>query len=251
MSQDPITALSHWHRYQKLTDPTQTAHIRKLLTGIYRQHGKPKRKAKALHPQHIKEMILQCQKKNDLRSHRDNALIQTAYFGAFRRSELVSIRLDDCQFDDKGLLITLPKSKTDQTGEGKIKALPYGKDGICPVTALKRWLDISEINSGFVFRGITHWGKLQTKPLQPDSINLIVKALARACQFDFVDQLSSHSLRRGFATSAAGVGAEFESIKRQGGWKNDQTVREYIEEGQLFDRNAANQLLQRAFNSSV
>lgn len=246
-----LTALSHWHCYQRLTDPTQTPRIRKLLVGICRQHGQPKRKAKALHPQHIKKMIAQCQNNNDLKSHRDSALIQVAYFGAFRRSELVSITVDHCQFDDKGLLIVIPKSKTDQVGEGKIRALPYGKGSICPVTAMKRWLEMSDIHSGFVFRGISRWNQLQTKSLHPDSVNLIVKALARACQFDFVDQLSSHSLRRGFATSAAGIGAEFESIKRQGGWKNDQTVREYIEEGQLFECNAANQLLQTAFDSAV
>jgi len=118
------------------------------------------------------------------------------------------------------------------------------------VTAMKRWLEISKIHSGCVFRSINRWNQLQRNPLHPDSVNTILKSLARTCQFDFTDQLSSHSLRRGFATSAANIGAELESIKRQGGWRNDQTVREYIEEGQLFDRNAAHQLIQTAFDSA-
>jgi len=243
-----ITALSHWHRYQKLPDPTQTPYIRKLLTGVSRQHGRPKRKARALLPVHIEKMSAYCQKESNLKSLRDNALIQIAYFGAFRRSELVAIRLEDLHFDSKGLLILIPKSKTDQTGEGKLKALPYGNESICPVTAMKRWLSASKISEGFVFRGINRWDVLQEKPLHPDSVNTIIKSLARSCHFDFVDELSSHSMRRGFATSAAYAGADFTEIKRQGGWKNDNTVREYIEEGQLFDKNAADHLIKSAFN---
>jgi integrase len=243
-----LTALSQWHRYQKLPDPTQAPQIRKLLTGIHRQHGRPKRKAKALHPEHIEQMIAHCWKKNSLKSCRDSALIQVAYFGAFRRSELVKISVGHLHFDSKGLLILVPKSKTDQTGEGKIKALPYGGDTICPVLAMKNWLTESAITEGFVFRGISRWDALQTKPLHPDSVNAILKSIASGCKFDFVAELSSHSTRRGFATSASMAGAEFANIKRQGGWKNDNTVREYIEEGQLFDKNAADQLIKQAFS---
>jgi site-specific recombinase XerD len=246
-----LTALSHWHRYQRLPDPTQTAQIRKLLIGIFRQHGQPKRKAKALYPEHIEKMIAHCCKKAPhLRSCRDSALIQVAYFGAFRRSELVAMRFEHLHFDSKGLLILIPRSKTDQMGEGKVKALPYGHGQICPVTAMKRWLEVAKINGGVIFRSINRWDKLQAERLHPDSISSIVKSLARSCQFDFVDQLSSHSLRRGFATSAASAGADFEDIKRQGGWGNDNTVREYIEEGQLFDKNAADQLMKSSFNKS-
>jgi len=241
-----LTALSQWHCYQKLPDPTQAPQIRKLLTGIHRQHGRPKRKAKALHPEHIEQMMAHCRKQNCLKSWRDSALIQVAYFGAFRRSELVKITVDHLHFDSKGLLILVPKSKTDQTGEGKIKALPYGSDTICPVLAMKNWLTESAITAGFVFRGINRWDALQKKPLHPDSVNAIIKSIANACKFDFVSELSSHSTRRGFATSASMAGAEFADIKRQGGWKNDNTVREYIEEGQLFDKNAAGQLMKHA-----
>lgn len=242
-----LTALSHWHTYQKLTDPTQTPHIRKLLTGIYRQHGQPKRKAKALHPEHIEKIIMHGYKNNDLKSLRNSALIQIAYFGAFRRSELVAITTEHLYFDSKGLLILIPKSKTDSFGEGKVKAIPYGANPICPVTAMKRWLEAAHIHEGPVFRAMNRWGEVQVQALHPDSVNVILKSMARACGFDFVNELSSHSLRRGFATSAALAGASFEGIKRQGGWHNDNTVREYIEEGQLFDNNAALQLIKFSF----
>jgi integrase len=244
-----LTAISNWHCYQHLPDPTQTAQIRKLLKGIYRSHGKPKRKAKALHPEHIDKMVTYLHKQNNLKALRDSALVQLAYFGAFRRSELIAITVEHLRFETQGLLVLIPRSKTDQDGEGKIRALPYGKKTVCPVNAVKKWLEASQITHGAIFRAINRWDILQPKPLHPDSVNTIIKALARLCGFDFITRLSSHSLRRGFATSAANVGADFEWIKRQGGWKNDSTVREYIEEGQLFDKNAASKLIATAFNT--
>ena len=128
-----LTAISHWHCYQHLPDPTQTAQIRKLLKGIYRSHGKPKRKAKALHPKHIDKMVTYLHKQNNLKALRDSALVQLAYFGAFRRSELIAITVEHLRFETQGLLVLIPRSKTDQDGEGKIKALPYDKNAVCPL----------------------------------------------------------------------------------------------------------------------
>ena len=244
-----LTALSHWHCYQQLPDPTQIPQIRKLLTGIYRSHGKPKRKAKALHPEHIETIVAYLGQQNNLKALRDTALVQLAYFGAFRRSELIAINVEHLRFESQGMLVLVPRSKTDQDGTGKIKAVPCGNNLVCPVNAIKKWLEHAKITKGAVFRSINRWNILQSAPLHPDSISIIIKALARKCGFDFINDLSSHSLRRGFATSAANFGADFEWIKRQGGWKNDSTVREYIEEGQLFDKNAAGKLLNMAFHS--
>jgi integrase len=241
-----LTALSNWHRYYEMPDPTQTLRIRQLLHGIQREHGQPKRKAKALRTEHLHTILSYLSHdENKLKAVRDSALMQIAYFGAFRRSELVTLCVEHLKFEPEGLLIFIPKSKTDQTHVGKVKALPYGQadNAICPVRGIKAWLAVSGITSGRVFRAINRWGHLQDKPLNPNSINLILKSLGKKCQFDFISDLSSHSLRRGFATSAARAGAAFESIKRQGGWQNDSTVRDYIEEGQLFDENAAKQLL--------
>ena len=242
-----LTAISHWHSYQNLPDPTQTAEIKKLLKGIYRTHGQPKRKAKALYPEHIDKIVAYLTQQNNLKALRDNALIQLAYFGAFRRSELIAITVEQLRFETQGLMVLIPRSKTDQDGVGKIKALPYGQNAVCPVAAVKKWLEVSKIQQGAIFRGVNRWNILQSESLHLNSVNTIIKTLARQCGFDFVDDLSSHSLRRGFATSAANMGVDFEWIKRQGGWKNDNTVREYIEEGQLFNQNAAGKLLASSF----
>ena len=247
-----LTALSHWHRYQRLPDPTQTPHIRKLLKGIQREHGRPPCKAKALQLEHIRQLVASLEKPvspalhNPLKAMRDQALILLAYFGAFRRSELLAIQVEHLQFETEGVLILVPRSKTDTVGQGIVKALPYAtqdSNPICPVRALKNWLAAANITEGFVFRAINRWGRLQDKPLHLDSLNTLLKLLVQQSELEILGPLSSHSLRRGFATSAARVGADFMAIKRQGGWRNDQVVRSYIEEGQCFEDNAAHILL--------
>jgi integrase len=239
-----LTALSNWHRYQNLPDPTNSPTVRKTLEGIMRDKGAPRKKARALTLVEIESLAKQMYKNNDLKSIRDNAIIQIGYFGAFRRSEMVQLKIEDIKFQSEGLLILIPKSKTDQTGEGILKALPRGKNNnICPVNALKQWLDLISIENDVIFRKINRWGKLGSQPLTPTSINLILKSRSQECGLDNINEISSHSLRRGLATSAAKMGATFESIKRQGGWKNDSTVREYIEEGCLFEENASLVLL--------
>lgn len=242
-----ITALGSWHTYQNLSDPTQSPHIRKLITGIYREHGKPKNKARALHPEDIAKMVTHCKEANTIKSIRDSAIIQIAYFGAFRRSEVVAIKTEHLSFESRGLLITIPKSKTDQSGEGKIKALPFGNDKVCPVSAIQEWLQHAGIKEGYVFRPISRWGEIKSGQLKANSINTILKNVAKKSDIEFADQISSHGLRRGFATSAANAGADFAKIKKQGGWSSDETVRGYIEEGELFKENAASNLMRAAF----
>jgi site-specific recombinase XerD len=238
-----LTALSHWHHYQQFTDPTALPAVRKVLKGIQREHGLPKRKAKALRIEHITAMVEWLNQQTGLQALRNSALIQVGYFGAFRCSELVSLQLAHLHFEPEGLIIQLPRSKTDQEGKGKTKALPYGTQALCPVSALRHWLESGNITQGAIFRAIDQWGHVKEKALYVTSINPILKSLGKHCGFDFIPQLSSHSLRRGLASGAARAGASFESIKRQGGWRSDATVREYIEEGQYFDDNAANSLL--------
>lgn len=241
-----LTALRQWHRFQKFPDPTDAVEVRKTLKGIEWIHGKPKRKAKAFRLEHLETMITFLSRSDDLKSIRDRALLLMGFFGSFRRSELTAVKVEHLAFEPEGVIITLPRSKTDQTGEGKFKALPYDEGLLCPVTALRQWLELSGIKDGSIFRGITRWNELKRDELNPASINFILKTVALKANLDFVPELSSHSLRRSFATSAYRAGASFESIKRQGGWEHDGTVREYIEEVQHFEDNAVAVLLAKA-----
>ena len=232
-----LTAISQWHHYQGLIDPVSDPLVRKTMEGVRRTHGQPKRKAKALRLEHVAQMVNHLrQLPTTKKKLRDIALVLTGFFGAFRRSELVAIRYGDLVWEPEGLLIRLSSSKTDQQASGLVRALPFGAPDCCPATAMKNWIELGGINEGPVFRPINRWDKIQPKALNPSAINELLKTLGNACQFDFVPELSSHSFRRGLSTSAARERVDFELIKKQGGWKSDATVWEYIEEGQQLTR---------------
>lgn len=231
-----LAALRQWHRVQGFADPTGNEVVRKTLKGIRRKHGRPLRKAKAFSAEDLERLMAQLQQQ-DLTSARDRALLLVGFLGAFRRSELVCLRVADLKLEEDGYVVTLPRSKTDQSGEGISKGLPYLTEPLCPVAALQKWLDTANINEGPIFRGIDRWGKVKDKALNPDSVNSILKKVAGKAGLSCAPELSGHSLRRSLATSAYRAGAKFSAIKRQGGWKDDRTVSGYIEEAQQFEGN--------------
>ncbi len=239
-----ITALKHWHTYQGFTDPTAHPAVSKTLAGITRIHGKPKEKAWPLLPEDLLKIVLLLQAENTLVSYRDNALLQIGFFGAFRRSELVAIHYENIKWEQEGIEILIPHSKTDQNHEGQYCALPFGKQPLCPVHALKQWLDHSGIQQGPLFRRIFPNGMLEERALTPLSVNHILKKRAHACHLPYAEQLSSHSLRRGLASSASRMGATLPAIMRQGRWKQVNTVMEYIEAHERFSENAAAKIIE-------
>tara|TARA_B100000965_G_scaffold123155_2_gene101902 strand:+ start:3241 stop:3735 length:495 start_codon:yes stop_codon:yes gene_type:complete len=149
-------------------------------------------------------------------------------------------------WEPEGLIIRLPRSKTDQQATGLVRALPFaGNPTCCPARAIKQWMDTADIAIGPLFRPVNRWDQVQARQLNPGAINDVLKTLGKACQFDFVPELSSHSFRRGLSTSAARERVDYELIKKQGGWKSDATVWEYIEEGQQFNNNASVILMEK------
>lgn len=240
-----LTALSQWHVHQGFADPASTPTVRKTLAGISRVHGKPKKKAKALPLEDMERIAIHLAGLDTMKAKRDNALLQIGYFGGFRRSEVVALEVPDVVWESDGIVIMLPRSKTDQNGNGIVKAIPYGDGPCCPAKALRAWLDAAGITSGPLFRPITKWGECGVQALHEASVNSILAACAKLVKLDYAPQLSSHSLRRGMATSAYRAGADFRDIKRQGGWRHDGTVQGYIEEAGQFQENAALALLRR------
>ena len=161
---------------------------------------------------------------------RDRALILIGFSGGFRRSELVNIEYDDVEFVNEGVKIFIKRSKTDQSGEGMIKAIPYFDNKLfCPVTSLKKWIDKSGIESGKIF------------DISDKSVALIIKKYASLSGLD-ANKYGGHSLRSGFATSTAESGAEERNIMAMTGHKTSQMVRRYIKEANLFKNNALNKI---------
>src|SRR5262249_40229052 len=147
--------LKNWHVYQGFSDPTAHTLIRKTLTGIRHIHGKPKEKAAALTLEHLIKMTeyLSCQ--SSLTALRNLAMLQIGFFGAFRRSELAAIQWEHIRILEEGMEILVPRSKTDQEGEGQLCAIPYGHETLCPVNAFINWCKAAGIESGYIFRPIT------------------------------------------------------------------------------------------------
>lgn len=245
-----LTALKNWHTYQSFADPTQHPSISKTLAGIMRIHGKPKDKAPPLLPELLLKIVDNLRLENLLRASRDNALLQLGFFGAFRRSEIVAICYEHLTWNEQGIDILIPHSKTDQTHEGRYCSIPKGNQQLCAVKALKDWIDLSGISGGPLFRRIHTNEQLETVALVPLSVSKILKKRAQEAGLPAAELFSSHSMRRGLATSASRDGASLPAIMRQGRWKNVNTIMEYIEAAQRFEDNAAGSVLKKIGSGS-
>jgi len=246
-----VSAIKSWHLYQGFLDPTSHPVVRKTLKGIKNVHGKPKDKAQAMQIQDLLTMVNYLQSRGEPIDLRNNALLQIGFFGAFRRSELHAIRYEDLRFSDNGVEIIIPRSKTDQGGEGQCCAIPYGDEVLCPVLALRVWCEKAEIKTGYIFRRIIKGGKMLEQVIAAQHVNRIVQDVANGCGLPNAESYSSHSLRRGFATTASQRGASLSAIMRQGRWQHANTALGYVEEGQRFEDNAAKVILQQERNTQL
>tara|TARA_B100001093_G_scaffold515793_1_gene593005 strand:+ start:37 stop:993 length:957 start_codon:yes stop_codon:yes gene_type:complete len=214
------------------------------LMGIKRRKGINQKGKKPLLISYLKEIInvIDQQKKDEIKKLRDRSIILIGFSGGFRRNEIVSLDHDDLDFVSEGLKITLKRSKTDQYGEGSIKALPYFDNSrYCPVISIKKWIEISQINSGPLFRRFTKGSNLSDKRLSDQTVALLIKEYLELAGIDSKNY-SGHSLRSGFATSAAEAGVEERSIMAMTGHKSTEMVRRYIKEANLFKNNALNKI---------
>ena len=216
------------------------------LMGIKRKKGSYQKGKKPILINHLKLMIDEIDKgtsdETDIRKLRDKTIILLGFAGGFRRIELISIDYEDLEFVSEGVKIFIRKSKTDQFGEGMIKGLPYfTNQQYCPVWHLKKWLEISEIKSGPIFRRFFKGLNLGKNRLTDQSVALFLKKYLSNAGIDN-QNYSGHSLRSGFATVSAEAGADERSIMAMTGHKTTQMVRRYIKEANLFKNNALNKI---------
>ncbi len=214
------------------------------LLGIKRRKGTVQKGKKPILINELRKIldVIDQQKSEDIKKLRDKTLILIGFSGGFRRNEIVSLDYEDLDFVYEGVKITVKRSKTDQFGQGSIKALPYFDNSVyCPVTTLKRWINISKISKGPIFRRFSKGSKLTNYRLTDQTIALIIKNYLNIAGIDSKNY-SGHSLRSGFATSAAESGAEERSIMTMTGHKSTEMVRRYIKEANLFKNNALNKI---------
>ena len=214
------------------------------LLGIKRRKGVKQKGKKPLLINDLKQLINVIDEENpsEIKIVRDRTIILLGFGGGFRRNELVSLDYEDLDFVNEGIKINIKKSKTDQFGEGSIKALPYfDNPRYCPVKSIQNWIKISKINQGAIFRKFHKGIKLSNIRLSDQSVALLIKYYLNLAGIDNKNY-SGHSLRSGFATSAAEAGAEERSIMAMTGHKSTEMVRRYIKEANLFKNNALNKI---------
>jgi len=214
------------------------------LMGIKRKKGSFQRGKKPILVNQLKSIINAINKENteEIKKIRDKTIILVGFSGGFRRQELVSIDYEDLEFLVEGVKIFIKKSKTDQFGEGMIKGLPYlNNHEYCPVLHLKRWIEISNIKSGALFRRFSKSYNLNEKRLSDQSVALLLKNYLDLAGIENKNY-SGHSLRSGFATASASSGADERSIMAMTGHKTTQMVRRYIREANIFKNNALSKI---------
>jgi integrase len=218
----------------------QQALVSETLKGIRRTRGTAQTGKLPLFTDQLREMVAALPP--DLQGIRDRALLLVGFAGGFRRSELAALTVECVAAETEGLVITLRRSKTDQEGQGRRVALPFGANArTCPVAAIRQWLEAAGIRSGAVFREIDRHGKVGARPLHRDSVGLIVKRAAARIGLD-PSRYAGHSLRAGLATQAWLNGATELAIMRQTGHRSLDTVRKYIRDASLFRGNPAGRL---------
>ena len=214
------------------------------IMGIKRRKGSIQKGKKPILINNLKQLIdtIDHYNNDEIKKFRDRSIILIGFAGGFRRNEIVSLDYEDLDFVSEGLKINIRKSKTDQFGEGLVKALPYFNNlQYCPVLSLKKWVEVSNIKSGPLFRRFSKGSKLTENRLTDQTVALLIKQYLKLAGIDGKNY-SGHSLRSGFATSAAESGAEERSIMAMTGHKSTEMVRRYIKEANLFKNNALNKL---------
>ena len=239
-----LVSISMVHKLKGHYLDTKHPIITENLLGIKRVKGSIQKGKKPLLISHLKSIInvINEQQNEEIKKFRDRSIILIGFGGGFRRTELISIDYEDLEFVPEGLKITIRRSKTDQFGEGMIKGLPYFPNEIyCPVTSLKKWLEVSKIKSGPIFRRFSKGSLLTENRLTDQSVVLLIKKYLDLAGIENKN-FAGHSLRAGFATVAAESGADERSIMAMTGHKTTQMVRRYIREANIFKNNALNKV---------
>ena len=240
-------AIRYLHFIAGCAVPTAEAHVAETVAGIHREaagRGDMPAKKLAATADILREILLHIP--GDLPGLRDRALLLIGFAGALRRSELAAIRVEHLESRERGLRLTLPRSKGERTSKAVTVAIPYGTTTLCPVRALRRWQEAAGITEGALFRRI--WspptrvpsnGSLPcpvvgTEEIDPGTVARIVKKRATAAGFD-ERELSGHSLKRGAMTTGMDRGVHPTRLKQLGRHKSYAVLDEYLQMGDPFE----------------
>lgn len=236
-----LAAIAAKHRDSGFISPTEMPVVKKAWEGIRRAlRTKPKPK-KALELEPLLALVGSFGDTKPI-DVRDRAILLMGFAGAMRRSEIAGVRTEHLTFEDRGVVVNLPYSKTNQEGEPEHIAIEYGKNApTCPVRALRHWLDVARIGSDFVFRRVDRHNNILTEPISPAAVAIVVKRRARIAGLD-PEQVAAHSLRSGFVTTSRKLGIADFIIRRTTRHKQSTMLDRYTHARNLWDENASGKI---------
>jgi integrase len=236
-----LAAIGAAHEAAGYDATNKASAVKTVMQGIRRNLGVAPKRKQAITKDMLAALVSPLGKRT--KDLRDRALILVGFAGAFRRSELVSLRVEDVEQQERGLLVRVPRSKTDQEGQGQLKAIFYAREkALCPVRALREWLEASGIKEGYIFQSLTKGGNTTGRPLDGGDVARIIHRLQRQTGLETFD-FSGHSLRAGFVTEATRNQKSDRAIARQTGHKTRKMIDVYSREEEIFNDNAGNGLL--------
>ena len=238
-----LAAIGWAHKLAGLKPPQHAdggGAIAEVMAGIRRSRAAPPAQKAAADADVLRDMLRACSG-DELRAVRARAVLAIGFAGAFRRSELVALRVEDIRRDAEGIRVVIRRSKADQEGEGAMVAIPHG-DRLRPVAALDAWLAAARVAEGFVFRRIGRAGQVTDEPMSDRAVARLVQAVARAAGYDPA-LFGGHSLRAGFITSAARTGASIFKIQEISRHRSLQVLAGYVRDAQIYRDHAGSGFL--------
>ncbi len=222
-----LAAIGKIHRLMKLENPTSDEEVKLAIRRAFRKKFTRPCQALGLTEKLRDQLISHCE--STPTGIRDRALIAVGYDTLSRRSELISIFIEDVSFNEKGARVLIKRAKNDPFGKGRVSHLS-------PKTTryLQDWIKVSGIKEGPLFRAIKH-EKIHSTSLHPYSVNRIIKKAALAAGLSKIEiqKLSGHSMRVGAAQDMMVAGLDILPIMAAGGWKTTNVVARYIENADL------------------
>lgn len=234
------SAIQKIHQLQGEQSPTNDPKVGQVIAGLKRMSGTASKQVDALRNFHIEKMLKKCS--NTPIGMRDAAILALGFAGALRRSEICQLRCEDIEIIKATkhmqlrMIVTVRKSKTDQESKGQKIAITEGT-GIKPISVLLKWLKVSKLEKGYLFQSLFKGGKLRGNRMHHSDIPRIVKHYSSLIGLDS-NNISGHSLRAGFVTSAVAHGARLDKIMEVTRHKSAQTVLYYMRDKDLFDDHA-------------
>jgi integrase len=235
-----LMAIRHAHAERGLPSPTHSPQVRAVMRGVRRQLGVAQRQAKPVTRVLLKKIV--CAIGHSPIDRRDRALLLLGFAGGFRRSELVALDAEDLERTERGIVVWIRRSKTDQEQRGRSLAIPSTGGKLCAVTATERWLRSAEICTGPIFRRFDKNGELTHDRLAAAYVSQVLKGRLTSMGVD-AQAYSAHSLRAGLITEAARAGVPSWKIRQQTGHRTETILARYIRDTEVWTNNAAGVVL--------